>query len=336
MDVRATDSGLLTVFKPKGITSQQLMTQLKRQLGFKDIGHAGTLDQFAAGLMIVGIGEGTKLLRFFFDADQTSKLYYKKYICKFIFGHTTETLDPTTLTAIQLSEFASIKTGIDLNDINTAIETHFLNAPYEQSPPVYSAMKFQGQRLSDLVRHHDTTNQVAAIAYDKRRLVDIQKMSVLDWADPQITLEIECSKGTYIRSMARDLAAILQTTAFCSELFRSEVGSFSFQGNYHCSERTVLAALAIDKFYSFETLFFSENPFLDVIYHPQAERLRHGIIPHTMRDDFMLDVTNNGLALGSAKNYLVCNTNRQPISLINIARDSGGTVSISILRGINL
>ncbi len=199
---------VLLIDKPPGYTSFDSIHRIRKTLKVKKCGHAGTLDKFASGLLIVCVGWATRLVPFFMGMD-------KRYIATLQLGVATDTHDSEGLV---ISE-SNIQCTVE--DIRSCLQTYF-TGHIMQAPPDYSAIKINGKRSSDRVRQ----GELVAIA---PRPVHIHNITVLDFdtACSQLTLDITCSKGTYIRALARDLGLQLQTGAHVKALRRISIGDFS-------------------------------------------------------------------------------------------------------------
>ncbi|TSC56215.1 MAG: tRNA pseudouridine55 synthase [Parcubacteria group bacterium Gr01-1014_18] len=196
-------SGFLFIHKPSGPTSYGVIHAIKKITGTKKIGHAGTLDPLAEGLLIVGVGrEATKHLGDFLASD-------KEYIASIIFGGVSNTYDaegivvptqplPQPLSKTQLEE--TLKT--------------FLGAQ-QQMPPIFSAKKIKGQKAYDLARQNKPV-ELAPVG------IEIKELELLSYTWPIAQLRIRCSSGTYIRSIAHDLGQKLGAGAYLSGLIRTE------------------------------------------------------------------------------------------------------------------
>jgi tRNA pseudouridine55 synthase len=196
-------NGLILLNKPKGITSFFVLDHIKRKLGIKRVGHTGTLDKFAEGLLIVLTGSLTRLTSLFLDLAKSYKALIR-------FGMETTTLDP-------LGEPAAKGPVPGSAAINPAVES--FRGRIAQVPPLYSAVHVDGKRAYQYARGG---KKVAL----KARTVTIYNITVSNYEAPLLTLDITCSKGTYIRALARDLAYKLQTHAYVQELTRYGIGPF--------------------------------------------------------------------------------------------------------------
>ena len=207
--------GLLLINKEAGASSFDVLRQLKKVLGFRTkIGHAGTLDPFATGLLIVCLGRATKLVPLLMDVA-------KGYQVLAHFGYLTDTLDNTG-TVLQKSQIPPDFENI----IHTAIEQ--LGTQYKQTPPVFSALKHNGNPLYQLAREQIFDEEaLAQLAQDKARWVIIHKLIIDQIQSPTLSFSCEVSKGTYIRSLADDLAQKINLRATTEKLHRTFIGPFA-------------------------------------------------------------------------------------------------------------
>jgi tRNA pseudouridine55 synthase len=199
--------GILLVDKARGHTSFSLVHTLRKRLGVKKIGHAGTLDPFATGVMVMLIGRRyTRLSDQFLCSD-------KEYIAEVYLGITTDTYDCEGAVTSRSSLIPS------LEQIQEAL-THF-QGEIEQIPPMYSAKKVQGKKLYELARK----GQEIARAPVKVKV----EIHLIHYDYPYLELQIVCSKGTYIRSLGNDLGKLLGCGAHLSNLKRTRSGQFCLQ-----------------------------------------------------------------------------------------------------------
>ena len=197
--------GFLNIYKPKGLTSHDVIGHLRRITKIKQIGHSGTLDPFATGVLPVAVGKATKLIEYL-DDD-------KEYIATIQFGKTTETYD---LEGEVTQVFDKIVTEIEVLEKLKEFEGEIL-----QTPPIYSAIKVNGKKLYEYARQ----GQDVEI---KPRKVFISKIELqsFDYENQVAKVVIACSKGTYIRSIAYDLGKKLGSGGFLSALERTKAGRF--------------------------------------------------------------------------------------------------------------
>lgn len=206
--------GILLVDKPKGISSFSLVQTLRRRLNVKKIGHAGTLDPFATGVMVMLIGRSyTRLSDQFLCSD-------KEYVAEVYLGTTTDTYDSEGTITSQSSYIPS------LEDIQLALLQ--FQGEIEQIPPMYSAKKQQGKKLYELARK--------GIEVERAPVRLTVHTHFIRYAYPYLELRIVCSKGTYIRSIAYDLGVKLGCGAHLTNLRRTRSGQFKIENCIHEAE----------------------------------------------------------------------------------------------------
>jgi tRNA pseudouridine55 synthase len=213
-------NGLLLINKPIGITSFQVIRILRRATGVQKIGHGGTLDKNATGLLVVGVGKGTKRLSELLSMDKT-------YLFRIQFGKESETGD---MLGSSWSYQSVNPVFVNEESLKTIIQEKFSGEIW-QTPPIYSALKKNGVRLSDLARSDIEVNP-------EPRKVTIHECTLLHFSydsyQPAAIIRLSCSHGTYIRSICRDLGQALGTKAVMTNLFRSCLGP------YHIAKASVL------------------------------------------------------------------------------------------------
>ena len=197
------ESGLILYNKNTGITSFDALRDIKRALGTGKVGHTGTLDKFASGLLIVLTGRALRLSKWFLHCD-------KKYRGRICFGSQTETLDPEG----DIIEEAALPSFEDVKKVISQFTGEIL-----QAPPEYSAIHVNGKRASDLAR-----NGIAPEM--KKRPVTVYELELLSWQPPFADIFVHCSGGTYIRSLARDIALAAGSRAHLTALTRTHVAKF--------------------------------------------------------------------------------------------------------------
>lgn len=197
--------GFLNVYKPKGITSHDVVSALRRITKVKQIGHTGTLDPFAEGVLPICIGKATRLIEYI-DDD-------KAYTGTIQLGSSTTTYD------LEGEEVNFSDKKVTLNEIEAALDK--FRGEIDQLPPIYSAIKVNGKKLYEYAR------EGKEVKIEPRR-VNISKLEILEYDETnrRLTLHIECSKGTYIRSIAHDLGTELTTFGHLVKLVRVKAGMF--------------------------------------------------------------------------------------------------------------
>ncbi len=197
--------GFLNVYKPKGITSHDVVSALRRITKVKQIGHTGTLDPFAEGVLPICIGKATRLIEYL-DDD-------KAYTGTIQLGSSTTTYD------LEGEEVNFSDKKVTFNEIEAALDK--FRGEIEQLPPIYSAIKVNGKKLYEYAR------EGKEVKIEPRR-VNISKLEILEYDETnrRLTLHIECSKGTYIRSIAHDLGTELTTFGHLVKLVRVKAGMF--------------------------------------------------------------------------------------------------------------
>ncbi len=202
-----TRHGLVIVDKPAGMTSHDVINVLRKQLGERRIGHAGTLDPDATGVLLVGVGYVTRLLIFLSGLDKT-------YTGEIVLGSSTSTLDSSgTVTATH------DMSSVTIEEIQRVVAANFVGE-IKQVPPMVSALKVGGVRLHELAR------QGIEVERSERNLM-IHEFKVIEITESGVVrVEVRCSSGTYIRSLADDLGRALGGSAHLRNLRRTAVGTF--------------------------------------------------------------------------------------------------------------
>jgi len=207
-------NGVLNVYKERGFTSHDVVAKLRGICRQKKIGHTGTLDPQAEGVLLVCMGNATKLCDMLTDKG-------KVYETVLLLGKTTDTQDAfgtvLTETEVRVSE----------TEVREAIGSFI--GDYAQIPPMYSALKVNGKKLYELARQGIEVER-------KERQVRINSIEILEMQLPRIRMRVSCSKGTYIRTLCHDIGQKLQTGGIMEELLRTGVGAFSLDGSLLLSE----------------------------------------------------------------------------------------------------
>lgn len=215
-----TINGIINVRKEKGFTSHDVVAKLRGILHTRKIGHTGTLDPMAEGVLPVCIGGATKLCESFTEHN-------KEYIATLRLGEVYDTQDVTG----ELLEQREVT--VDEAEFITAVKS-FIGG-YEQIPPMYSAKKVDGKKLYELARKGQTVER-------KPVFVDIFDIEVLDLVIPNATIRVRCGKGTYIRTLIADIGEKLGCGASMESLTRTEVGDFNIKDSHSLAEIEKAAA----------------------------------------------------------------------------------------------
>jgi len=204
--LRMIKHGWINVDKPAGVSSARVVATIRKLLSIKKVGHAGTLDPIATGVLPIAFGEATKTMRFVQDRE-------KEYVVTVKFGEETDTYDREGKVVATSSSYPNLK------QVRAALKN--FTGKIKQAPPIYSAIKVDGRRAYDLARK-------GKLASLPKREVEIKKIQVesFDEAKHEVSLRVLCSKGTYIRSLAHDLAKSLGSCGHVTELRRTKVGVF--------------------------------------------------------------------------------------------------------------
>lgn len=241
-----TTHGLAVVDKPAGVTSHDVVGMLRKRFDERQVGHAGTLDPDATGVLLVGVGKATRLLRFLTALGKT-------YTGEVVLGTSTSTLDAA----------GEVTGTFDMSavtvDMARRVAAQHLTGPILQIPPMVSALRIDGKRLHELAR--------AGIEVEREaRPVTVYSFDVVGTADPSVLqIEVRCSAGTYIRSLADDLGRLLGGGAHLGNLRRTAVGSFTVDESLPPAECVLISPLDALRDY----------PRVDVD-DPTADMVRHG------------------------------------------------------------
>ncbi|MBR5595782.1 MAG: tRNA pseudouridine(55) synthase TruB [Lachnospiraceae bacterium] len=200
-------NGVINIYKIKGFTSHDVVAKLRGIMKQKKIGHTGTLDPDATGVLPVCLGSATKLCDMLTDKE-------KEYIAKVQLGVTTDTQDMTG------KVLCSKEVTVTKEEVETALATFV--GHYEQVPPMYSALKVNGKKLYELARAGKEVER-------KARPVMIHEIEILEMELPVLSIRVRCSKGTYIRTLCHDLGQKLGCGAAMAALERTKSGQFTLE-----------------------------------------------------------------------------------------------------------
>jgi tRNA pseudouridine55 synthase len=198
-------NGILNVCKPPGLTSRDAVNRVQRMVRPAKVGHAGTLDPLAEGVLVVAIGSATRLIEYI-------QRMPKSYRAEFLFGFSSDTED---------SEGNVVRVQSPVKPSRQQLESVFPQfiGTIDQIPPAYSALKLQGRRAYQMARS-GVIPKLAA------RPVNVYHLSVVEYDYPRLTIDIVCGQGTYVRSLGRDLAHAVKASAIMAHLTRAAVGCF--------------------------------------------------------------------------------------------------------------
>lgn len=208
--------GFLNINKPKGMTSHDVISNLRKVLKIKQIGHSGTLDPLATGVLPVGIGKATRLLEYLSDE--------KAYIATIEFGKISDTYDIEGI----IKDYSD--KNITIEEL-TAVAVKFTGL-ITQIPPVHSAVHYKGKRLYELARDGVIPDDIPT----RQVQVDSIKILKFDEISRKADMEIICSKGTYIRSIAHDIGQMLEVGAIMTELKRTQSSNFLISDSVNLSD----------------------------------------------------------------------------------------------------
>ncbi len=213
--------GIINVYKEKGYTSHDVVTRLRKILGQKKIGHTGTLDPDAEGVLPVCLGKATKVCDLLADQDKT-------YQAILLLGQSTDTQDVSGEVLKSAEVTSSIK------EVYEAVQA--FQGEYAQIPPMYSALKVNGKKLYELAREGKTVER-------KARQVHIHEIKIHEIVLPRVSMTVSCSKGTYIRTLCHDIGEKLGCGGCMEQLLRTQVGPFYIEDSLKLEEIEILQDL---------------------------------------------------------------------------------------------
>ncbi len=290
--------GILNINKPAGITSFGVVSLTKRLTKEKRVGHAGTLDPIATGVLPVCLGQGTRIVEFLADAVKT-------YRAEIELGVSTDTYDSEGA-VIRRSDPSSIARP----RLDSALDS--FRGTILQVPPLYSALKHQGRPLYEFAR--------AGVSLElSARPVTIYKLKVIEWLPPFVTLEVSCSKGTYIRSLANDLGEAVGCGAYLKNLVRTGYGVFDIKNSVTLAQ--------------FEEA--AHNGAWQKFLHPVDSALRD-LTAITVSDEEAADIRDGKpVAAAGASEVAACITGGavpERSSFVDYCRAYAGGVLLAVLR----
>ncbi|EJA6886750.1 tRNA pseudouridine(55) synthase TruB [Clostridioides difficile] len=208
---------IISILKPTGMTSHDVVSRVRKILNIKKVGHTGTLDPDASGVLPICIGKATKVCEVILNKD-------KSYICELTLGISTDTYDASGEILKKVDDFK-----FSNEDIERAFDTQ--RREINQLPPIYSALKVNGKRMCDLVR----SGRQSEITLKTRR-VNIKDIKILSIKGNKVMFYVECSKGTYVRSICHDIGEYLGCGAHMSFLNRTSSGKFDLDNSITLEE----------------------------------------------------------------------------------------------------
>ncbi|MFC1624155.1 tRNA pseudouridine(55) synthase TruB [Candidatus Omnitrophota bacterium] len=200
--------GILLLNKPAGITSHDVVDIVRKKFNIKKVGHAGTLDPIARGLLVILIGKATKLSSTFVQDD-------KEYVATLFLGKRTDTQDSTG----RVIEEKNVN-NLDIDCIKKTLSA-FMGS-LDQVPPMVSAKRYKGKRLYELAREGKSVPR-------QPQSIQIYAIDLLDFNSPEIVFRVRCSKGTYVRTLCEEIGKTLGYPAHMSDLLRTRSGIFSLK-----------------------------------------------------------------------------------------------------------
>ena len=287
--------GILNIFKPKGISSFTVVKEIKKILDVSKVGHTGTLDPNASGVLLICLGQSTKITRFIMD-------FKKYYQGEMVFGITTDTLDSEGKILNKISG----NLEIDKKCIEKAFKKY--SGLINQIPPMYSANHHNGQRLYKLARKGIEVKR-------KPKKVTIYQLSLLNFyqaPNPIIKFEVICSKGTYVRALCDDIGKDLGCGAYMSGLTRTKVGRFGIGDSISLETLKENKYLAKEKLITINEILehfgqiIIKNEFEDRVLHGEFIYYKHILNTSAIRgyiSEQIVKVKNSkGKLLSIAKN----------------------------------
>ncbi len=207
-------NGIINIYKERGFTSHDVVAKMRGICGQKKIGHTGTLDPYATGVLPVCLGNGTKLCDLLTDKD-------KEYVAELLLGQDTDTQDVTG------EVLSTAEVTVTEEMVRESMESFV--GEYDQIPPMYSAIKVDGKKLYELARQGKTIEREA-------RRVKILELEILEMKLPVVKFRVVCSKGTYIRTLCKDIGDKLGCFGTMQSLERTRVGRFTTENAITLSE----------------------------------------------------------------------------------------------------
>ncbi|MEI0561688.1 tRNA pseudouridine(55) synthase TruB [Brachyspira pilosicoli] len=272
--------GFLIVNKPKGITSFDVIRKLKPILKEKRIGHVGTLDPFASGVLIIALGRYTKLFFLFDDL-------YKEYIAEGVFGESRDTDDVEG----KVLEKTKNQNILSFNELEALIKNNFLGSIL-QKPPIYSAKKIDGKRAYDLARENKEFQLKSVNVF-------INNIELLEYNYPYFRIKTSVSKGTYIRAIVRDIGEITNNLAYTKDLIRTSIGDYNIDNAINLENINANNIISFfDMFKNFDKLLIEDEKDIKQILSGNTKlieniNIKNKYLALVDRDNNLLAIINN-------------------------------------------
>lgn len=272
--------GFLILNKPKGITSFDVIRKLKPILKEKRIGHVGTLDPFASGVLIIALGRYTKLFFLFDDL-------YKEYIAEGVFGESRDTDDVEG----KVLEKTKNQNILSFNELEALIKNNFLGSIL-QKPPIYSAKKIDGKRAYDLARENKEFQLKSVNVF-------INNIELLEYNYPYFRIKTSVSKGTYIRAIVRDIGEITNNLAYTKDLIRTSIGDYNIDDAINLENINAHNIISFfDMFKNFDKLVIEDEKDIKQILSGNTKlieniNIKNKYLALVDRDNNLLAIINN-------------------------------------------
>ena len=275
-------NGLLIINKPKGYTSHDVVNVLRKKLNTKKVGHTGTLDPNATGVLPILVGTATKISKYLVEHEKT-------YIATIELGKKTDTGDIEG----KIIEESNLR-NIEKNEVEEAIKSFF--GKQIQIPPMYSSIKVNGKKLYEYAREGKTVEV-------KPREIEILDINLIEYENNEIKFNVRCSKGTYIRTLCEDIAKKLRTIGYMKELQRISVNEFNIENSILLEELENINI--VEKIISIEEIFKDKSR-ID-LNNRKLELFLNGVqLTHELQEDiYRIYNNNNFIGLGIVKNKLL-------------------------------
>lgn len=278
-------NGILVINKPKGITSRDVVNEVCKKLNTKKVGHTGTLDPIATGVLVLGINDGCKIIELLTASE-------KEYIAKVRLGIKTDTLDVT-------GNILEENNNYDLKQDELEKVLNSFVGKYNQEVPIYSAVKINGKKLYEYARNNEKVEL-------PKREVEIKNIELLNVEKDSFTFKVLVSKGTYIRSLINDICSKLNILGSMEELQRTKQGIFELDDSVNLEE--------IDKNISLKSISDALLEYDKIVVDKDIEvKVKNGsILDNEVINDYLLIFNKNNVLLAIYKKYEKDDTKMKP------------------------